>query len=66
MSEVIDGSSEHIDRPTFDTTQVVNWNCPNCGEPGFDDRRSADYYPVCTNMDCPVKMFSVFRGENDN
>lgn len=50
-------------KPTFDTDQIVDWRCPCCKENGFDDRRSADYYPVCTNQDCPVKMFSVFRGE---
>lgn len=66
MSQTVrDNSPEYIDRPEFDTEQVVDWNCPNCGEAGFDDRRSADYYPACTNQDCPVKMFTVFRGESE-
>lgn len=51
--------------PTFDTDQVVDWTCPCCGQNGYDDRRSRESLPVCTNTDCAVKMFSVFRGEPD-
>lgn len=47
--------------PTFDTDKVVDWTCPSCGENGYDNRRTADYYPTCTNTDCRVGMFSVFR-----
>ena len=60
--QVIDSSPDYIDRPTFDTDEVVDWNCPHCGEAGFDSPKTADYYPLCTN-ECPVKMFTVFRGE---
>lgn len=62
---VLDSSPEYTKRPTFKTDEIVDWDCPCCGEPGFDDRRTADYYPICTNRDCAVKMFSVFRGEPD-
>lgn len=51
--------------PTFDTDQVVDWTCPCCGEEGYDNPRTADYYPTCANSGCPVKMFTVFRGEPD-
>lgn len=47
--------------PTFDTDKVVDWTCPSCGEEGFCSRKTADYYPLCTNTDCRVEMFSVFR-----
>ena len=47
--------------PTFDTDKVVDWACPSCGENGYDSPRTADYYPLCTNSDCRVSMFSVFR-----
>ena len=62
---VRDSSPEYIDRPEFDTDEVVDWDCPCCGEYGSDDRRTADYYPICTNQDCPVYLFTVFRGEAD-
>jgi len=62
---VRDSGPEYLSRPEFDTGKVVDWDCPCCGKYGHDDRRSAEYYPICTNLDCPVKMFSVFRGEPD-
>ena len=62
---VHDDSPEYIERPQFDTDQVVDWNCPNCGEDGFDTPRTADYYPICNNNDCAVYLFTVFRGEPD-
>jgi len=51
-------------RPTFETEKVVDWTCPSCGENGYDSRRTADYYPLCTNTDCRVEMFSVFRPQD--
>lgn len=62
---VRDSSPDYIDRPEFNTEQIVDWDCPVCGEPGFDNPRTADYYPTCSNSDCPVRMFSVFRGERN-
>lgn len=61
--KVVDGSNHQENRPTFDTDQVVNWNCPVCGEPGYDHPKTANYYPTCNESDCPVRMFTVFRGE---
>jgi hypothetical protein len=63
-SGIRDSSPDYIDRPQFDTDRVVDWDCPCCGDAGFDSRRTADYYPLCTNRDCAVKMFTVFRGEH--
>lgn len=63
MDGVVDSSPDYIERPTFETDQVVDWDCPNCGEPGFDSHRTADYYPLCTTDGCPVEMFTVFRGK---
>lgn len=66
VEHVVKGEPSGVGMPTFDTDQVVDWRCPCCKENGHDDRRSADYYPVCTNRDCPVKMFCVFRGESES
>jgi len=62
---VVDESPDHIDRPQFNTDQIVNWNYPCCEKDGFDTSKTADCLPLCTNADCPVRMFSVFRGEID-
>lgn len=65
-----DGAAQVIGEPTgtglsgppeFDTDKIVDWTCPSCGENGSDSHRTADYYPLCTNLDCRVSMFSVFR-----
>jgi len=56
-------------RLVFDTTNVVDWRCPCCGEDGFVDLgRHAPAYAMCTGSgnDCPVYLFSVFRGEPDD
>lgn len=51
--------------PEFDTDKVVDWTCPQCGENGYHRRGLADYYVICTNRDCAVKLFSVFREGDD-
>lgn len=49
--------------PEFDTDQVVDWTCPCCGKDGFHRRGLANYSVICSD-DCPVKLFSAFRGES--
>ena len=51
--------------PEFDTDQVVDFTCPLCGKDGYHRRGLAEYYLICTG-DCPVKLFSVFRGGPDD
>jgi len=52
--------------PEFNTTQVVDWRCPHCGEDGFHRSGLRDSFVLCTNMDCPVEAFCCFRGEEDS
>ena len=47
--------------PDFDTDKIVDWTCPNCGSNGYHRHGIADYYVLCTERTCAVKLFSVFR-----
>ena len=49
--------------PIFNTEQVVDWRCPQCGEDGFHKAGLRDSFVLCTTRGCPVEAFTCFRDE---